>query len=274
VYFIPQLSDDTRTWEILGIRDVSFNDGDPSALSLQFFCFSDEDPPVRSKRCVSVLNLPLVAIKHVKPGSRWKNGEQLKPTTKRYLQARPVDPVKSKLRTCKKHYTEKELVRKLSNARDPHLAFIKQITHMFYRGPHFTVRIPCSELIRYFLFPTLRYGKSIMTGKFEEFLSFSGASRTTPKNRATKSEISTTDFLLSSAEGIRAARHPFKMLKILNINRMMRRGHSPICLAAIFPTANYSYLKMKVTAGTSQDTVAVQIYKISIDKHNQQAAKL
>jgi hypothetical protein len=270
VHFIPQLSGDTRTWEILGIRDVRFIDGDPSALSLQFFCFSDEDPPARSKRWVSVLYLPIKAIKHVKPGSRWKNGKQLKPMINTYLQARPVDPVKAKLRTCKKHYTEKELVRKLSSARDPHLAFVKQITHIFYRGTHFTVRIPCSELIRYFLFPTLRYGKSIVTGSFEDFLSFNSSNRITLKKRATRSELSTTEFLLSSAEGIRAARHPFKMLKILNINRMTRRGHSPICLAAMFPTANCSYIKMKVTAGTSEDTVAVQIYKIAIDKTNPQ----
>lgn len=211
-----------------------------------------------------------MAIKHVKPGSRWKNGEQLKPITSRYLQARPVDPAKAKLRTCKKPLTEKELIRKLTSAIDPHLAFIKQVTHIFYRGPHFTVRIHCSELIRYFLFPTLRYGKSLLTGRFEEFLSFNSPNRTTPKKRATQSEISTTELLLSSAEGIRAARHPFKMLKILNINRMIRRGHSPVCLAAIFPTKNYSYLKMKLTAGTAEDTVAVQIYKISIDKSSQQ----
>lgn len=271
MHFIPQLPDDTRTWEILGIRDVRFIDGDPSALSLQFFCFSDEDPPAQTKRWVSVLYLPIKAIKHVKPGSRWKNGKQLKPITFSYFQARPVDPVKAKLRTCQKNYTEKELVKKLSTARDPHLAFVKQITHIFYRGTHFTVRIPCSELIRYFLFPTLRYGKSIVTGNFEDFLSFNSPNKPTLKKRATQSEILTTEFLLSSSEGIRAARHPFKMLKILNINRMTRRGHSPICLAAMFPTANCSYLKMKVTAGTSENTVAVQIYKIEIDKTNPQA---
>ncbi|SBW83712.1 hypothetical protein PVE_R2G1015 [Pseudomonas veronii 1YdBTEX2] len=265
MHFIPQLADDTRIWEILGIRDVSFLDGDPSALSLQFFCFSDEDPPARSKRWVSVLNLPVTAIKHVKPGSRWKNGEQLKPVTKRYRQARPVDPSKAKLRVCKKYYSEQELIKKISNARDPHLAFIKQINHIFYRGPHYTVRIPCSELIRYFLFPTFRYGKSVLTGKFEDFVGINSAGSEIPQKRATEREVLTTNFLTSSGEGIRAARHPFKMLKISNINRETRREYSPISLSAIFPTANFSYIKMKVTAGTPKDTVAVQIYTVSID---------
>lgn len=268
MHFIPQLADDTRTWEILGIRDVSFIEGDPSALSLQFFCFSDDDPPARSKRWISVLDLPVAAIRHVKPGSRWQNGEQLKPVGGRYRQARPVDPSKVKLRTCKKYYPTQELIKKLSNARDPHLAFIKQINHVFYRGPHYTVRIPCSELIRYFLFPTLRYGKSILTGKFENIFDISSTGEKISRKRATEREAKTTNFLTSSDEGFRSARHPFKMLKISNINRVNCREHSPISLSAIFPTANYSYMKMKVTAGTPKDTVAVQIYTITIGDFN------
>lgn len=268
MHFIAELADDSRIWEILGIRDVSFIDGDPSALSLQFFCFSDDDPPARSKRWISVLDLPVTAIGRVKPGSQWKNGEQLKRVTKGCRQSRLVDPSKAKFRTCKKHYTTQELIKKLSNARDPHLAFIKQINHLFYKGTHYTVRIPCSELIRYFLFPTLRYGKSILTGKFEDLFGINSSGEKIPQERATEREVTTTNFLISSDEGLRSARYPFKMLKISNINRVNRRECSPISLSAIFPTKNDTYVRMKVTAGTTEDTVAVQIYRISIGDFN------
>ena len=257
--FIPQLADDPRIWEILGIREVSCIDEDPSALSLQFFCFCDENPPPRAKQHVRVLNLPIAAIKHVKPGSRWKNGERATRVL-RWCKTRPVNPSQAKLVLCRRPHSTEDVIKKISRAKDPHLSFTKLINHIFYKGSHYSVRIPCSELIRHFLFPTLRFGASVMTGKFDEYVGIHKAEPNTLQRSATKREKMTTKYLSSSAEGLRAVRHPFKTLQMSYINRMATRNYFPILLSAVIPAAGYIDIRMSVIGGTTDDTVAVQLH--------------
>ncbi len=257
--FIHQLANDSRTWEILGIREISCIDEDPSALSLQFFCFCDEDPPPRTKRYVRVLNLPVSAIKHVKPGSRWKNGRQATGTI-RWRQTRPIYPSQAKLVISRQAESTEDVVKIISRAKDPHLSFTKFINHIFCRGIHYTVRIPCSEIIRHFLFPTLRFGLSIMKGKFDEYVGINITEITTSLRSPTKREKLTTKYLSSSPEGLRAARHPFKAIQMSYINRMATRKKLPILLSAVLPTPHRITVRMSVVGGNSEDTIAVQLH--------------
>jgi hypothetical protein len=122
VKFIPQLADDPRIWEILGIREVSFIDGDPSALSLQFFCFCDEDPPARSKRRVGALNLPVAAIKHVKPGSRWRNGKRATGEL-RLRKTRPINPSQAELVLCNRLHSKEDVIKNYPSKRSSSRAY-------------------------------------------------------------------------------------------------------------------------------------------------------
>lgn len=62
-----------------------------------------------------------------------------------------------------------------------------------------------------------------MTGKFDEHVGIHKTERNTLQRSATTREEMTARYLSSSAEGLSAARHPFKIIKMSYINRMATR---------------------------------------------------
>lgn len=99
-----------------------------------------------------------------------------------------------------------------------------------------------------------------MNGKFDEYVGINKAEPNTSQRQATKKEKITTKYLSSSTEGIRAVRHPFKSLQMSYINRMATRNYFPVLLSAVLPTPRMITIRMAVIAGTTDDTVAVQLH--------------
>ncbi|WP_322359770.1 hypothetical protein [Pseudomonas sichuanensis] len=254
--FIPQLADDPFTWEILGFREVSPIDSDPAELCLQTFCMSDDARPQRSRRRVKVISLSICAIKYVKPGSRWKNGKRLNHELG-FIRSFHFESAKARLITCKKIYSTEEIVQKISNARYPHTAFTRYINHILHKRYGVTTRIPCSEIIRRYLFPTKRYGTSIISGNFDSVAAINNEAHST--RAASPPEKIATQYLKSSPEGLRAARHPFKTLQISHINNFAKREYRPLLLSATFPTEKIVTLKAAVYEGEFWDQIAVQL---------------
>lgn len=241
---------------------MSFIDDDPSSLSLQYFCISYEDPPASSRQRVKVFSLPLSALRYVKPGSIWRNGTRSSANV-RVGQTRYIRPTKARLIICRKSYSTEEVIKKIARAKDPHLSFVKLTNHLFYRGSNFTVRIPCSEVIRHYLCPTKRYALAIMTGNFDNYTRPEKNAQDGFKGGMHPSEAQTTEFLRSTPQGLRAARYPYKMLKISYIKRISARTNAALLLSSIFPTPLEVVIKMSARAGSSTDTVAVQLHRSS-----------
>jgi hypothetical protein len=99
-----------------------------------------------------------------------------------------------------------------------------------------------------------------MTGKFDNYTNTEKNERESFGGGMSASEIKTTEFLRSTPEGLRAARHPFKMLKISYIDRMATRTNFALLLSSVFPTPFPVALKMSATGGSPVDTVAVQLH--------------
>ena len=106
---------------------------------------------------------------------------------------------------------------------DPHLALIRLVNHIVCKGTRYTVRIPCPEPIKHLLLPTLRYGAVVMTGEFDEYAGIHKTERNTLQRSAITREEMTARYLSFSAEDLRVARHPLRILKMSYINRMATR---------------------------------------------------
>ena len=237
---------------------MSFLDNDPASITLEFFCFS-EDPILDShKRLVKSFHLPFTALVHVLPGSAWQQGRQISKNL-RWKQMRVIDPRRSKVIKCRKSYTSEDIKAKISRATNPHRSFMAMTNYLLCKGPFFKVRIPCTELIRHFLCPTKRYAKTIIKGEFDIYADSSHPCH--PAAGLTFSESETTKFLLSSRRGIRAARHPYKMLKIDSILAAISRQRSPLLLSALLPTENEILIRMAVTCDDKIDTFAIQLHR-------------
>lgn len=258
VDFVQALAEDSAVWEILGVREVSFIDNDPESLNLEFFCFSQDSMLGPSKRLVRSFHLPFTALVHVLPGSLWQNGRQISKNL-RWRKMRIIDPRRSQIIKCRKTYATEEIKSKISSASNPHRSFMALTNYVLCKGAFFKVRIPCAELIRHFMCPTKRYAKTIIRGEFDIY-----ANSNHPRHPAaglTSRESKTTEFLLSSRRGIRAARYPYKMLKIGGILAAMSRQDFPLLLSALLPTENEILIRMAATCDDNSDTLAVQLHR-------------
>lgn len=256
--FIQALAEDSAVWEILGVREVRFLDNNPSSIALEFFCFS-RDPILGPCKClVRSFYLPFTALVQVLPGSSWQHGRQITKSL-RWKKMRVIDPRRSQIIKCRKSYTSEEIKTKISRADNPHRAFMGMTNYVLCRGSFFKVRIPCAELIRHFLCPTKRYAKAIITGEFDIYANSNHPYH--PTAGLTLRESETTELLLSSRRGIRAARYPYKMLKIGRIINATNHQHSPLLLSALLPTENEIFIRMAAICDDKSDTLAIQLHR-------------
>ena len=255
--FVEALAEDSAVWEILGVREVSFIDNDPASIRLEFFCFSGNNSGGSAKRMVKSFSLPFIALMKVRPGSLWQNGQKIS-INPRLRQTRYIFPKKSKLVICRKHLTTEQIKAKVSRSKNPHRSFMAFTNYVLCRGSHFTVRIPCAELIRHFLCPTQGFAKKMISGQFDTYTD--PAHPTLPVVGLTSRVSEAVARLLSTHEGRRAARFPHKMLKLCRIAAAMNRDHSPLLLHALFPTTNKVRIDMALTCGDIINTLAIQLH--------------
>nr|WP_314876935.1 hypothetical protein [uncultured Pseudomonas sp.] len=121
------------------------------------------------------------------------------------------------------------------------------------------IHIPCSEVLRHFLCPTRRFAQAIINGKFDIFTNSKEPAHSAKK--LTAGEVDVTNFLRASPEGVRAARYPYKMLKIIRITNSINRQQSPLPLCALLPTMKEIRLRMSVYCTDNDDTIVVQIHR-------------
>lgn len=258
VNFVQALAEDSAVWEILGVREVSFIDNDPASITLEFFCFSKDPILGSSKRLVRSFHLPFTALVHVLPGSSWQHGRQISKNLQ-WKKMRIIDPLRSQIIKCRKTYTTEDIKSKISSANNPYRSFMALTNYVLCNGSFFKIRIPCAELIRHFMCPTKRYAKTIIKGEFDIYANSNHPLH--PAAGLTPRESETTEFLLSSRRGIRAARYPYKMLKLGRILTAMSRQHSPLLLSALLPTENEILIRMAATCDDESDTLAVQLHR-------------
>lgn len=256
--FVQALAEDSAVWEILGVREVSFLSNDPASITLEFFCFSQDPIFGLSKRLVRSFHLPFTALVQILPGSSWQHGRQINKNL-RWRKMRVIDSRRSKIIKCRKSYTSEEIITKISRATNPHRSFMAMTNYILCKGSFFKVRIPCAELIRHFMCPTKRYAKAIIKGEFDIYANSNHPCH--PAAGLTHRESETTEFLLSSRRGIRAARHPYKMLKIGRILSAISRQHSSLLLSALLPTENEILIRMAATCDDNNDTLAIQLHR-------------
>jgi len=258
VDFVQALAEDSAVWEILGVREVSFFDNGPESIALEFFCFSQDPINGLTERLVKSFHLPFTALIHILPGSSWQHGRQISKNL-RWRKMRIIDPRRSQIIKCRKHYTTEDIKAKISLASNPHRSFMALTNYVLCRGPFFKVRIPCAELIRHFMCPTKRYAKMIIKGEFGIYANSNHPYH--PPAGLTHRESETTEFLLSSRRGLRAARYPYKMLKISRILTTTSRQHIPLLLSALLPTENEILIRMAAICDNNSDTLAIQLHR-------------
>lgn len=255
--FLEALAEDSVVWEILGVREVSFIDNDPASVKLEFFCFSQAKINGSAKRMVKSFCLPFIALMKVRPGSLWQNGKEISKNF-RSIKTRYIYPKKSKLVICRKHLTPEKIKARIARSKNPHRSFMRLTNYLLCTGSHFKVRIPCTEIIRHFLCPTQRFAIKIIKGEFDIYTDRAHPNH--PSAVFTSRETKTTKLLLSTHEGRRAARYPYKMLKVCRIAAAMNRVNSPLILYALLPTVKEVKINMAVTCKGYKDTLAVQLH--------------
>lgn len=256
--FVQALAEDSAVWEILGVREVRFIDNDPASITLEFFCFSQDSIFGQTKRLVRSFHLPFTALIHVLPGSSWQHGRQISKNL-RWSKMRVIDPRRSQIIKCRKNYTTEDIKSKISRASNPHKSFMTLTNYVLCKGSFFKVRIPCAELFRHFMCPTKRYAKAIITGEFDIYANSNHPCH--PVAGLTPRESETTEFLLSSRRGIRAARYPYKMLKLGKILTAMTHQQSSLILSALLPTESEILIRMAATCDGKSDTLAIQLHR-------------
>lgn len=256
--FVEALAEDSDVWEILGIREVSFRGDDPKSVTLEFFCFSQKSKH-SYKRKVKNFHLPFIALMHIHPGSLWQHGRQISKNI-RYKKSATIYPCHSQLVVCRDPLTTEDINALVSRSKYPHSTFISVTSHLQCKDPHDrTVRISCAEIIRHFLCPTRRFAKAIINGEFDIFTNPDHPDRSAASLKS--NEIKVTKFLQSTPEGLRAARYPYKMLKITRIYNTINRQHSPVLLCALLPTWKEINIRMSVYCDDGSGTNVVQLHR-------------
>lgn len=256
--FVQALAEDSEVWEILGVREVGFIGNDPKSVTLEFFCFTQKSKH-SYKRKVKNFHLPFIALIHIHPGSLWQHGRQISKNL-RYKKSGTIYPCHSQLITCQDQLTTENVKDIITRSKFPYRSFINLSSYLLCKDPHDNIlRIPCAEIIRHFLCPTLRFAKAIIHGEFDIFTnsnhsSYSGKALTSRENEV-------TNFLQATPEGLRAARYPYKMLKTTRICNSINRQNSPLLLCALLPTWKEIMIKMSVYCGDNCDTYVVQLHK-------------
>lgn len=211
---------------------------DPTDLFAEFFCHSLEHR--ENKKAINKIKafrLPICAMRHLKAGTVWQHGKNIspRPHTRRW---QTIDPESTKLVLCSTSYSTEEIIERLTRSKRPHFTFLKFTNYLVHKSRKHTTYIPCSEVIRYYMAPSDRYLKLVLSGTIGELLKNHDANHSSKylKGKITKKEISTTIFLSSSTNSITAAQLPYKSLKLTHIKNMLKKDRQPFLLNSRIPT--------------------------------------
>lgn len=231
--FIEPLAQDSESWEIIGIRNLIFDDK-LSTLQAEVYCFSTRwDCWGKLRRKFKSFYTPIGYLKYLSAGSIWRCGVEVRLARRAYHMG-DILAHKCELITSKETLTNEQLLKKLRASNNFHRTFLNSINYLKYEHSQRDLYIPCSEVIRHFFAPSQRFLNHLLTGKIDRIIN--------PKMRLDFGfSPSTTEMkairLLSACEtGLAATRHPYKSIKLTHLNNVHKRENQPFLLSAILPT--------------------------------------
>ncbi len=230
--FIEPLAQDSRSWEIIGIRNLIFDDN-LSTLQAEVYCYSKRrDCSGRLRRKFKSFHTPIGHLKYLTAGSIWRCGVEIRLSCRAYHMG-DILTHKCELITSKETLTNEQLLNKLRTSKNFHRTFLDSINYLKYKHNQRDLYIPCSEIIRHFFAPTQRFLKYLLTGEINRIIN--PYERTALAFRPSATEMQAIKFLTACETGLAAARHPYKSIKLTHINNIRKRESQPFLLSAMLP---------------------------------------
>lgn len=231
--FIEPLAKDSRIWEIIGTRNLIFDES-LSNLVAEIYCCS---PPTyfqqRKKRKFKNFYAPVGSLKYLTAGSIWSRGFRLDLGISAY-HVGDILAQHCKLILSKHTMSPEKLLKYLSKSENPHLTFLDSINYLQYKHSQRTLYIPCSEVIRHYFSPSQRFLTRLLTGKFNQITSL--CTLNSMGLKPSPSEKRAFDLILTCNTGLAAAaRHPYKSIKLTHIRNIQKRENHPFLLSARLP---------------------------------------
>lgn len=232
--FIAPLAQDSRIWEILGTRNITF-DEKLSKVQAEVYCYSTSYyPPKRKNTKFKVFNISVRYLKYLAAGSRWRHGVELKLGSSAFhvgdILTHNCDFIPSK-----ETLTKDQLINKLKRSKNVYLTSLNSVNYLRYEDEQGALYIPCSEVIRHFFAPSQRFLTLVLTGKLEDTID--PQKRHEIKFKPLDSEIRMIEFITSCVEILSAARYPYKAIKLTHIKNILRRENLPFLLSARLPVS-------------------------------------
>lgn len=266
--FFKELADDHFSWEILGTRAVTAK-GNTLDLSIEYFCICYGPFPTTKKR-VKSFSLPIDSLRYLRVGSLWKNGAQVSQGRRVSLQVY-AETGNISLVLCSKQYSAKEIAERIINSENPHFSFLEHTNYLIVRTSCQVVYIHCTEVIRFFMAPSKRFLKLVMSGGIAEYLSRHRSEVSTPfkPGKISVAEANCLEGLNFSAQARDAARLPYKIMQLSHLSNEQKRSHAPKLLAATIPHDGEVVFYSSITVGkstidsASNSRIALQLSRLT-----------
>lgn len=271
--YIPELATDSLIWEVIGVGEI-VQKHSSKTLNATFFFQSITDVKIRlESNNYKFLQLPIEKIRHLIPGSLWKNGKRISAHT--YgghwikLDTYNVQQVSASKNYCPKdilHHLEVTKNKK-TNAKArilPHISYIQ------LENSEIRILIPCPEIFRHYMAPTAHFAKFAISQEFPAWISRAFETQTislpSGRKKLTENELIRTKLLLNSPNTIEAAQLPHKNLKLTHINNRSKSQKNNLLITTKIPTTKNTKLRVSGYSIEASDKYSGGMYTFVVEK--------
>lgn len=271
--YIAKLATDSLIWEVIAVGEIVQRHS-ADILNATFFFQSVIDIKTRlESKKYKFLQLPIEEIRHLIPGSLWKNGKRISAHT--YgghwinLDTYTTRQVSASKSCCPKDIINFLEIKKRTKTKAK-VRMLSHITYIEFENDQTRVIIPCTEIFRHYMAPTAQYAKFAISHEFPSWISrvLKSQSISLPSNRKklTENELLSTKLLSRTLDTIEAAQLPYKNLKLTHINNQSRSLKSNLLITTKIPTSGDTKLRVSGYGIDTFDNHSGGMYTFIVEK--------
>jgi hypothetical protein len=278
---IPKLATDSLIWEVIGIGEIIQRDSS-KPVNATFFFQSITDIKIRlESNNYKYLQLPIEEIRHLIPGSLWKNGKRISAHTYggHWIS---LDTYNAKQISASRNYCPKDIVRHLELKKNKNTntkaRILPHISYIQLENTQTRILIPCSEIFRHYMAPTAHFAKFAISQEFPAWISRAFETQTislpSGRKKLTENELTRTNLLLKSQNTVEAAHLPHKSLKLTHINNRSKSKKNNLLITTKIPDTKNTKLRVSGYSIDASDKHSDGMYTFVVEKIHDSAPLL